>query len=166
MIAVAGIDRDLGQHFLAVAEVAVVRDPFLPKNLGGPGLVHLPGMRPSRVPEGVRRRPKAHHGLAGLRIPDDVLELVVRQHSKPGEHHHQIGIVKRLEPRNVLQVVRVDNAIFVESVTHGDLEAVIVMENPGQHWHRFLAAILLVAGHEDDMWRSDLGLGQGNDFAA
>src|SRR5258707_6577820 len=72
MVAVRRVDRHLGELLIAIAEMAMVSDPFLSENHGGPCIVHGRGPWAAVVSKGVCRGSKADHGLARLGISDDV----------------------------------------------------------------------------------------------
>jgi len=81
-----------------------------------------------------------------------MFHLIVRQSSKPQAKNQKVGIVDRFHSRNVGLVVRFDRAAGrLDRKQHSALESVADRKNLAEHWHRLLAAVLVIARDQDDM---------------
>ena len=140
---------------------AVVRDPGLAENLPAEaaGVVRrslLPGvLQELRVGpldlERVRRGAEADHRAAAIEVVDDVLHLGVGKILEAQEDDQEVGGLERLEPGDV-RAARLDEAgLRVGREEHAALEAVVLRQDPRQRRQRFLGAVLVVAGEEDDV---------------
>ena len=79
--------------------------------------------------------------------------MLVGEGSESGEHHHQVRRRQDIRPRDVVQRVRVDEAVLVEAIEDGGSDPVIPSEDRGQQRERFLASVLLITSDEDDVRR-------------
>ena len=128
---------------------AVVRDPLLAEHVPPEAVVEpLPRMA-LWIEERVRGCPQPDDGFARLDILQDALKLVVGQRAESREHHQQIRGRQRLEPFDVVLRLR-----FGPRVGDRGREAVRLLEDRGDHRHRDLGPVLVVARHEHDVWRA------------
>ena len=144
-----------------LAVTAVMVDPGVAEHLlaesAGPGLaakapVRVRAIRVALVGEGVGRGAQAHDRPPRLDVVDDVLHLLVGKFAKTCGDHHQVGVRERFEARDVRLLLRVDRpGLGVYREQHDALETVPHGEQLAQHRHRFLGAVFLVAGDEDDL---------------
>ena len=80
-----------------------------------------------------------------------MLHLIVREILEAQEDDHQVGILQRLEPRD-LRIARGDEAgLGIDREEHAALEAVPLREDPRQRRQRFLGSVLVIARKQDDV---------------
>ena len=154
-------DDDSARSLASVA--AVVVDPGLAEHLASEAALELrmrspPGpfgeafLRRTVVVEGVGRGADADHRTPRVHVVHEVRHLVLGQMPVAGEHHREVGVLEGLESRDVVGDGRIDLAgLAVHREQHRAAEAVALGEDPRQGRHRFLGAVLLVAGDEDDV---------------
>ena len=99
----------------------------------------------------MRRRAQTDHGAAAIEIVIEVLHLLLREVLKTQKDHREIRRIQGLHPRHVRVAGHDLTRGRVDIEQHGALEAVMLRENPRERRQRFLRAILVIAGEEDDV---------------
>ncbi len=100
----------------------------------------------------MRGGPQSDHRLAGSQVSVDRFHLVLRQVAPARLDEHQVGVVQMLEPRNVVDHMRVHDARFrIDGEQHCAAETVPRGEHPGQHRKPLFGAVLFIAGNQDHL---------------
>ena len=107
--------------------------------------------------EAVVGRADRQDGPAGVEVPVDVGQLVVRQGEQAGVEDHRVGALEVLEPGDVVDDLlvlpldlrgRVHAALLVLGEEHRGVHPVALREHLREHRRALLAAVFLVAHHE------------------
>ena len=101
--------------------------------------------------EGVGGGAEGDDGDAAAVSVDEVLHLIVGVIAPAEGHDDDVGGVEGVGVGERTDVVGVDDAVGIEREEDGAFEAVALAEDFREHGQRFLAAVFLVAGEEDDV---------------
>ena len=142
-VATVVVDPRFAQHLLA--------EPARP-GLAAKAPVRVRAVRVALVGEGVRRGAQADDRPPRFDVVHDVLHLLVGELPEPRRDDHEVRVSQSLETRDVRLLLRIDRPrLRVDREQHDALEAVPHGEHLAEHRHRFLGAVLLVAGDQDDL---------------
>ncbi len=136
---------------MTVFKMSVVRNPLLPEYLYRPFIIEMHHRR-IFILEGMGGGPESHHRLAGFCIVQNVFRFGHRQGAEAGEHHHEISILQRLQPFDMVRSIGIDDPGAIQRVANGDCCPHLPLEDLGQHRHRFFRTIFFIPRDEDDMW--------------
>ena len=108
--------------------------------------------------ETVRCRAQTHDGAAAFEVGDEGFHLFIGPVLEAGKDDHEVGGVEGVHPGDVV-VAEFDGAgLGVRAEEDGAFEAVAFGEDAGEGGKRFLGAVFVVAGDEDDVF-ADAGAG-------
>lgn len=146
------------QRQFSIVEVAVMRDPPLPKELSRPRVIQWGMLKVVlRISKCVRRGSKADHWSARLGKFEDGCKLFVWEGSKPRKEHQHVRRRENVGPWDVVQRVGIDVTFRVEAIEDGGSNTMVLSEDRCEQRKRFLAPIFLITGNEDDVRRFRLG---------